>query len=220
MVGSNEVLTKNQPHKINEFVVQPSSDVQTPPVPFPRRLRKEKEEAQQKKFLKKLKQLHVNISFIEALIQMPKYAKYLKSLLTNKSRLEAACMVTMNERCSAILLNELTSKEKDSTLIRRIDPVNTPYSEKKPELEKISEEEKSSLLQVLEKLKEAEDLAAYHLSRFESPHMEVLTEREIADKFSDEHLMELKSKFKDDEPWYADFVNYIVGKVVPPKLDL
>ncbi|GJY52261.1 reverse transcriptase domain-containing protein [Tanacetum coccineum] len=145
---------------------------------------------------------------------MPKYAKYLKSFLTNKSRLEAACMV--NERCSAILLNELTSKEKDSTSIRRINPVNTPYSEKKPELEKISEEEKSSLLQVLEKLKEAEDLATYHLSRFENPHMEVLTEREIADKFSDDHLMVLKSKFKDDEPWYADFVNYIVGKVVPP----
>ncbi|GKB23464.1 reverse transcriptase domain-containing protein, partial [Tanacetum coccineum] len=66
--------------------------------------------------------------------------------------------------------------------------------------------------QVLEKHKEAEDLATDHLSRFESPHMEVLTKREIADKFSDKHLMELKSKFKDDEPWYADFVNYIVGK--------
>ncbi|GJS12387.1 reverse transcriptase domain-containing protein [Tanacetum coccineum] len=52
----------------------------------------------------------------------------------------------------------------------------------------------------LEKHKEAEDLAADHLFRFKSPHMEVLTEREIADKFSDEHLMELKSKFKDDEP--------------------
>ncbi|GJW08205.1 reverse transcriptase domain-containing protein [Tanacetum coccineum] len=46
--------------------------------------------------------------------------------------------------------------------------------------------------------------------------MEVLTEREIADKFSGEHLMVLKSKFNDDEPWYADFVNYIVEKVVPP----
>ncbi|GJU21972.1 reverse transcriptase domain-containing protein [Tanacetum coccineum] len=136
---------------------------------------------------------------------MPKYAKYLKSLLTNKSRLEAACMVTMNERCSAILLKELTLKEKDSTSIRRIDSVNTPYSEKKPELEKISGEEKSSLLQVLEKLKEAEDLATYHLSRFKNPHIEVLTEREIDDKFSDDYLMVLKSKFKDDEPWYANF---------------
>ncbi|GKD64361.1 hypothetical protein Tco_1306469 [Tanacetum coccineum] len=143
---------------------------------------------------------------------MPKYAKYLKSLLTNKSRLEAACMVKLNKRCSAILLKELTLKEKDSTSIRRIDSVNTPYSEKKPELEKISEEEKSSLLQVLKKLKEAEDLATYHLSRFKNPHIEVLTEREIVDKFSDDHLMVLKSKFKDDEPWYANFVNYIVGK--------
>ncbi|GJU01442.1 reverse transcriptase domain-containing protein [Tanacetum coccineum] len=94
----------------------------------------------------------------------------------------------------------MTTKEKDSTSIRHIDPVNTPYSKKKPELEKISEEEKSSLLQVLEKLKEAEDLATYHLSRFENLHIEVLTEREIADKLSDDHLMVLKSKFKDDEP--------------------
>ncbi|GJT17553.1 reverse transcriptase domain-containing protein [Tanacetum coccineum] len=215
-VESNEVIMDNQPQETNAPIVRQSIREQTPSIPFPKRLRKENEEAQQRIFLEKLKQLHVNIPFIEALIQMPKYAKYLKSLLTNKSRLEAACMVTINERCSAILLNELTSKEKDSTSIRRIDPVNTPYSEKKPELEKISEEEKSSLLQVLEKFKEAEDLATYHLSRFKNPHMEVLTEREIADKFSDDHLMVLKSKFKDDEPWYADFVNYIVGKVVPP----
>ncbi|GJR33826.1 reverse transcriptase domain-containing protein [Tanacetum coccineum] len=42
--------------------------------------------------------------------------------------------------------------------------------------------------------------------------MEVLTEREITNKSSDEHLMALKSKSNNDEPWYADFVNYIVGK--------
>nr|GFC14391.1 reverse transcriptase domain-containing protein [Tanacetum cinerariifolium] len=70
--------------------------------------------------------------------------------------------------------------------------------------------------QVLEKHKEVEDLATDHLSRFENPHTKVLAEREIADKFSDEHLMVLKSKFNNDEPWYADFVNYIVVKVVPP----
>ncbi|GJS74013.1 reverse transcriptase domain-containing protein [Tanacetum coccineum] len=53
---------------------------------------------------------------------------------------------------------------------------------------------------LLEKHKEAEDLAADHLSRFENPHIEVLTEREIIDKFSDEHFMVLKSKFNNDEP--------------------
>ncbi|GJY48191.1 reverse transcriptase domain-containing protein [Tanacetum coccineum] len=82
----------------------------------------------------------------------------------------------MNERCLPVLLNELPSKEKD--------PRNFTIP-----------------CQVLEKHKEAKDLAANHLSRFESPHMEVLTERKITDKFSDEHLMVLKSKFKNDEPW-------------------
>ncbi|GKF21108.1 hypothetical protein Tco_0069746, partial [Tanacetum coccineum] len=55
--------------------------------------------------------------------------------------------------------------------------------------------------QEFEKLKEAEYLAANHSSRFQKPHMKVLTKREIADKFSDEHLMELKSKSNNDEPW-------------------
>ncbi|GJV99600.1 DNA-directed DNA polymerase, partial [Tanacetum coccineum] len=113
LFGSNEVLTKNQPQKTNEPFVQPSSEVQTPPVLFPKRLRKEKEEAQQKKFLENLKQLHINLPFIEALAQMPKYAKFLKSLLTNKAKLKEACKITMNERCSAVLLNKLPSKEKD-----------------------------------------------------------------------------------------------------------
>ncbi|GJZ04204.1 reverse transcriptase domain-containing protein [Tanacetum coccineum] len=44
---------------------------------------------------------------------MPKHAKFLKGLLSNKTRLEEACTVTMNERCSAVLLNKLPSKEKD-----------------------------------------------------------------------------------------------------------
>ncbi|GJV11966.1 reverse transcriptase domain-containing protein [Tanacetum coccineum] len=47
--------------------------------------------------------------------------------------------------------------------------------------------------------------------------MGVLTEREIADEFPDEHLMMLKDKVNNVEPWYADHVNYIVEKVVPPK---
>nr|GEW70309.1 hypothetical protein [Tanacetum cinerariifolium] len=122
-----------------------------------------------------LKQLDINIPFIEALVQIPKYAKYLKSLLTNKSRLEEAYTETINERCSAVLLNELPLKEKD------------PRSFTSP-------------CQVLEKHKEAKDLPEDHLSRFENPHMEVLTKREIADKLSNEHLMVLESKFNNDEP--------------------
>ncbi|GJV98397.1 reverse transcriptase domain-containing protein [Tanacetum coccineum] len=76
-------------------------------------LKKEKEEAQQKRFLENLKQLHINLPFIEALTKMAKYAKFLKGLLTNKARLEEACTITMKERCLAVLLNKLPSKEKE-----------------------------------------------------------------------------------------------------------
>ncbi|GJZ19956.1 reverse transcriptase domain-containing protein [Tanacetum coccineum] len=118
---NNELLFKEWNNSLIELrfgttiepVIQPSNEVQTPPVPFPRRLRKEKEEAQHKKFLENLKQLHINLPFIEALAQMPMYAKFLKGLLTNKARLEEACEINMNKRCSAVLLNKLPSKEKD-----------------------------------------------------------------------------------------------------------
>ncbi|GJX50260.1 DNA-directed DNA polymerase [Tanacetum coccineum] len=80
--------------------------------PFSPNIEKKKE-AQQKKFLENLKQLHINLPFIEALTQMPKYAKFLKGLLTNRARLEEAYTVTMDERCSAVLLNKLSLKEKD-----------------------------------------------------------------------------------------------------------
>ncbi|GJW58251.1 reverse transcriptase domain-containing protein, partial [Tanacetum coccineum] len=33
---------------------------------------------------------------------------------------------------------------------------------------------------------------------------------------SDERLMILKAKLNNDEPWYADYINYIVGKIIPP----
>ncbi|GJS25138.1 reverse transcriptase domain-containing protein [Tanacetum coccineum] len=46
---------------------------------------------------------------------------------------------------------------------------------------------------------------------------EVLNELEEYDEFPNEYLMILKAKSDDDEPWYANYVNYIVGKVVPPK---
>ncbi|GKC20468.1 hypothetical protein Tco_1022618 [Tanacetum coccineum] len=150
---SHDVGVKNKSSSIRERTNQPLVKPQQSSIPFPNRVRKEKEEA--------LQQFDINISFIEALVQILKYAKYLKSLLTNKSRLEEAFTKTMNKK----------------------------------------------------KHKEAEDLAANHLSRFENPHIEVLTEGEIADKFFDKHLMVLKSKFNNDEPWYADFVNYIVGKL-------
>ncbi|XP_039134241.1 uncharacterized protein LOC120271633 [Dioscorea cayenensis subsp. rotundata] len=54
-----------------------------PVIPYPARLRQDKDEAQFRKFLNVFKQLHINIPLVEALTQMPKYTKFMKDLLTN-----------------------------------------------------------------------------------------------------------------------------------------
>ncbi|GKA98662.1 reverse transcriptase domain-containing protein [Tanacetum coccineum] len=69
---------ENKSSSIPERTTQPLVKPQQSSIPFPNRVRKEKEEALQRKFLENLKQLDINISFIKALLQIPKYAKYLK----------------------------------------------------------------------------------------------------------------------------------------------
>ncbi|GJV99753.1 reverse transcriptase domain-containing protein [Tanacetum coccineum] len=49
--------------------------------------------------------------------------------------------------------------------------------------------------------KRAENLAVYHLSRLENLNLGVFTKEEIVDEFLNEHLMMLKAKPNDDEPW-------------------
>ncbi|GJS15593.1 reverse transcriptase domain-containing protein [Tanacetum coccineum] len=82
----------------------------------------------------------------------------------------------MNERCSAVLLNELPLKVK--TIGITLQPCQY-YRTKETEVR---------------------ECAADHSSRIENPYMEVLSEREITDEFSNEHLMVLKSKSSNDEP--------------------
>ncbi|GKC85267.1 reverse transcriptase domain-containing protein [Tanacetum coccineum] len=77
-----------------------------------------------------------------------------------------------------------------------------------------------SALKYLFDKKGAENLVVDHQSRLENPELEVLNEKEIADDFPDEYLLMLRAEGNDEEPWYADFVNYIVGKVIPPNWNM
>ncbi|XP_052171601.1 uncharacterized protein LOC127787578 [Diospyros lotus] len=65
------------------------------------------------KFLKVFKKLHINISFVDALAQMPSYAKFMKEILLNKRKLEKHEIVMLTEESSTILQNKLPPKLKD-----------------------------------------------------------------------------------------------------------
>ncbi|GJX79672.1 reverse transcriptase domain-containing protein [Tanacetum coccineum] len=88
------------------------------PIPYPSRLNKEKLQdkfdIQIYSFLQMFKKLYFNISFAEALAHMPKYAKMVKDLLTNKEKLLELANTPLNENCSAVLLKKLPEKLRDT----------------------------------------------------------------------------------------------------------
>ncbi|GJW86891.1 hypothetical protein Tco_0162231 [Tanacetum coccineum] len=71
----------------------------------------------------------------------------------------------------------------------------------------------SSRLRVLKK-KEAENLAADHLSRLENPHQRDLVGMEMNDNFPHESLNMISLNLDDEPPWFADIANYLVGNVL------
>ncbi|GJS81666.1 hypothetical protein Tco_0748207 [Tanacetum coccineum] len=58
--------------------------------------------------------------------------------------------------------------------------------------------------------KGTENVAADHLSRIDND--EISDDSEVDDNFPGETLMEINTK---DEPWIADFANYLVGYILP-----
>ncbi|GJR46790.1 reverse transcriptase domain-containing protein [Tanacetum coccineum] len=61
--------------------------------------------------------------------------------------------------------------------------------------------------------KGAENLAADHHSRLENHETEELNKAEIDDRFPDESIMNMD--FGLEEPWFADFANYLAVKELP-----
>ena len=61
--------------------------------------------------------------------------------------------------------------------------------------------------------KGTENLVAYHLSRLEGARDDI----PVNDEFPDEKLFTIEDK--KAVPWFADYVNYLVAKVIPPEFN-
>nr|GEW24750.1 reverse transcriptase domain-containing protein [Tanacetum cinerariifolium] len=105
---------------IIEFVVAPVSAPrlnQRLSIPYPSRLHdqklRDKANDQREKFFQIFKDLYFNISFVDALILMPKFGPTIKTLLTNKDKLFELARTPLNEHCSAVLLKKLPEQLGD-----------------------------------------------------------------------------------------------------------
>nr|GEZ41783.1 reverse transcriptase domain-containing protein [Tanacetum cinerariifolium] len=64
-------------------------------------------------FFQIFQDLHYDISFVDALLLMLKFASTIKSFLANKDRLFELAKIILNENCSAMLLKKLLKKPGD-----------------------------------------------------------------------------------------------------------
>ncbi|XP_021733268.1 uncharacterized protein LOC110700074 isoform X1 [Chenopodium quinoa] len=104
-----------QPTKVKD-VVSPNTDQFNSSVPFPSRLsskNKKREQEKEKETLDIFRKVEVNIPLLEAIRQVPRYAKFLKELCTNKRRLSGDEKVSVSENVSAVLQRKVPPKCKD-----------------------------------------------------------------------------------------------------------
>ncbi|GJW44267.1 hypothetical protein Tco_0073066, partial [Tanacetum coccineum] len=104
---------------VNIEIQEPNSprpDSYQPKLPYPERMKvreNDKPSAQHSRFLKMFKQLRLEIGLKDALVEMPKFNKWLSGLLRNKEKLEEIAITTVNAECSAIIMNKVLEKLKD-----------------------------------------------------------------------------------------------------------
>ncbi|GKC32885.1 reverse transcriptase domain-containing protein [Tanacetum coccineum] len=88
-----------------------------PSMPYLSRLNdqklREKANYQMLKLLQIFQRLHFDLSFMDALLHIPKFASTFKSLLSNKEKLFELANTPLNENCSAVLLKKLPEKLGD-----------------------------------------------------------------------------------------------------------
>ncbi|XP_070001901.1 uncharacterized protein [Nicotiana sylvestris] len=109
-IHDNEVETQNDVNLSRKHMVgipetvmpKAKAPFPRPPLPYPQRLAKQKNENQFKKFIEMMKTLSINVPLVEALEQMLGYAKFMKDLVTKKRSMDCEA-IKMTHQVSAIV---------------------------------------------------------------------------------------------------------------------
>ena len=117
--SQNDKVARKQPHqkKFDEEEIEdkgrPHMTEPTIPISYPQCLKKSKLYKKFTRFLEVFKKLHINISFVDAIEQIPSYVKFMKEILSKKRRLSHFKTVNLTKECSDILQRKLPQKLKD-----------------------------------------------------------------------------------------------------------
>ncbi|KAK9063928.1 hypothetical protein SSX86_017800 [Deinandra increscens subsp. villosa] len=108
-----EIVVEKKDYK-HETPKPMNSEVKiTPPPPFPSRLQSTKKEREEQEIMDTFRKVEVNIPLLDAIKQVPRYAKFLKELCTSKRKLKGNETVKVGENISAVLQKRLPTKCKD-----------------------------------------------------------------------------------------------------------
>ncbi|KAL5573539.1 hypothetical protein UlMin_023136 [Ulmus minor] len=100
----------NPPRKVNS---NSSIPINVSSLPFPSRFATTKKEEHEKEILETFQKVQVNIPLLDAIKQVPRYAKFLNELCTNKRKLKGNEIVNFGENVSAVLQGKIPPKCKD-----------------------------------------------------------------------------------------------------------
>nr|GEX76723.1 reverse transcriptase domain-containing protein [Tanacetum cinerariifolium] len=84
-----------------------------PKILYPQCLRKEKMEAQYRKFLNMIRVVRINIPLIDVLTGMPNYGKFLKELISSKRKIKQISVAFLSDESSAMIQNKVLPKLED-----------------------------------------------------------------------------------------------------------
>jgi hypothetical protein len=110
--GDNQKEGDAEPSTVTP-VVKELPRALVPKAPYPERLQAPKNGGKLEDILEVFKQVQINIPFLDAIQQIPSYAKFLKDLVTVKRKTNVPKKAFMTEQVSAILQCKLPLKYKD-----------------------------------------------------------------------------------------------------------
>jgi hypothetical protein len=110
--GDNQKEADAETSTVTPVIKEPPREL-VPKAPYPERLQAPRNGGKLEDILEVFKQVQINIPFLDAIQQIPSYAKFLKDLVTVKRKTNVPKKAFLTEQVSSILQCKLPIKYKD-----------------------------------------------------------------------------------------------------------